>query len=43
MKKRLNLSRNWIEAQVDTKVNIPSNALTVEELDIMLLNVLTRK
>ena len=43
MKKRQILSINWIEAQVNTKVNSPSNALTVEEWDTMLLSVLTRK
>ena len=43
MKKRLNLSRNWIEVQENTKVNFLSNALTVEELDTMLLSVLIRK
>ena len=43
MKKRLNLSRNWIEAKVNIKVNFHSNALTVEELDTMLLSVLMRK
>ena len=43
MKKRLNFSRNWIEAQVNTKVNFLSSSLTMEELEIMLLSVLTRK
>ena len=37
------MSRNWIDAQVNTKVNSPSNDLTVEEWDTMLLSVLTRK
>ena len=41
--KRLNLSRNGIEAQVNTKVNFLSNSLTMEELDTMLLSVLIRK
>ena len=43
MKKRPNLSRNWIEAQVNIKVNFHSNALTVEYLDTMLLSFLIRK
>ena len=37
------MSRNWIEVQVNTKLNFLSNALTVEELDTMLLSVLIRK
>ena len=37
------MSRNQIEAQVNIKVNFCLNALTVEELDTMLLSVLIRK
>ena len=43
MKKRPNLSGNWVEAQVNIKVNFHLNALTMEELDTMLLSVLVRK
>ena len=34
---------NWIEAQVNIKVNFHLNALTLEDLDTMLLSVLIRK
>ena len=43
MKKRPNSSKNWIEAQVNLKVNFHLNALTMDELDTMLLSVLIRK
>ena len=43
MKKRPNLSENWIAAQASIKVNFHLNSLTMEELDAMLLSVLIRK
>ena len=43
MKKRPSFSRNWTEPQVNIKVKFHSNALTMEELDTMLLSVLIRK
>ena len=43
MKKRPNLSENWIEAQASIKVNFHLNALTVEELDTTHLSVLIRR
>ena len=43
MKKRPNLSGNWIEAQVNIKEKFHLNSLTVEDLDTMLLSVLIRK
>ena len=42
MKKRPNLSEDWIEAQASIKVNFLLNALAVEELGTMHLSVLIK-
>ena len=43
MKKRQNLSKDWIEAQVSIKVSFHLNDFTMEELGTMHQSVLTRK
>ena len=43
MKRRPNLSENWIEAQVNINVNFHLNDLTMEELGTMHLSALIRK